>query len=91
MKKCTAVVTYDSATNHIINIGLTDTKGLLINLNLSNSKRKCFQDLYASVLKILKNNNYYVEKQTSFDATWYNIVWLDMNDPGRLKRYPYLK
>lgn len=89
MKKCTAVVTYDSATNHIINIGLTDTKGLLINLKFSNLKGKCFQTLYTNVLKILKNNNYYVEKWTAFDAVWHNIVWADINDPGSLKRYPY--
>lgn len=91
MKKCTAVVTYDSTTNHIINIGLSDTKGLLVNLQFSELKKKCFQDIYASVLKILKNNNYYVEKWIDLDAVWYNVAWLDINDPYRLKRYPYLK
>ena len=80
MKKCVAIVTYDEITNHVYNITVSTEDGRCSNLTpdkmrLPNNFQKC----YKMVLQILKNNNYTVEKFNSFDATWYNILWVGNN------------
>ena len=50
-----------------------------------------FQDMYTSILNILKNNNFYVGKYVEFNAIWYDIQWIDMDNPIRVDKFAYLK
>lgn len=92
MKKCTATVIHQK--NRILNVTL-NYKCNMINLQYTFDPEKqygSFHELHNAVLKILKNNGYYTGKFHCFDATIYNIQFLDMDivETGKIYFDQYL-
>lgn len=46
--------------------------------------------MYYYILKILKQNNLYVEKLKSSEFEWYNIQFINLCDDVDIMRYPYI-
>ena len=103
MKKAVGTVIYKSSTNQTYNITVTTQKGIKITLlqyNLTQKEKpycySCFNDLYKSVLTIAKNNNFYFDTLDLFGEkengrAWYNIQWIDLDNPCYINRYSYNK
>lgn len=49
-----------------------------------------FKDLYASLLNLLKSNNFYVEKWNEYDTVWYDIAFIDESNDCNLCSFPKL-
>ena len=102
MRKVVGTVIYKSSTNQTYNITV-NYKGQSITLLQYNLTQKenpyrynRFNDLYKSVLTIAKNNNFYFGTLDLFGEkengrTWYNIQWIDLDNPCYINRYSYLK
>ena len=90
MRKVTATVIYKN--NQIYNLTVNYC-GVLVCLALhetvekgSNEKRT-FQSLYKTVLKILKNNNYYCNYQEEFGVRWYDIQFINLENPVEIEKF----
>ena len=90
MRKVTATVIYKD--NQIYNLTVNYC-GVLVCLALhetvkkgSNEKRT-FNSLYKTVLKILKNNNYYCNYQEEFGVRWYDIQFINLENPKKKKKF----
>ena len=66
-------------------------KGNLICLWNSIREFNNFGEMYYYILKILKQNNLYVEKLKSSEFEWYNIQFINLcDDDVDIMRYPYI-
>lgn len=48
---------------------------------------KCFNDMYKSILSILKQNGYYTKSFTAFNSVFYNINFITLNNPAHISRH----
>lgn len=90
MKTVTATVVYSN--NAICNLTVNHKGNLvtLIKLNPDESKPFIsFNGMYAFVLKMLKNNDFKCNYFEAFGARWYNIQWIDVNNPTRIENFGY--
>lgn len=46
-----------------------------------------FRDLQKNVLRILRNNNIKLDYYIEFGEKWYNIYYVDLDLPFKLKKY----
>ena len=87
MKKVTCTVIYSKQDNiyilHAIhvkhknnNITLYSNKWAKVDKKYAYTYNR-FNDLYLNILAFLKNNNMYVHKWEEFNATWYNIDFIN--------------
>ena len=89
MKKCTALVIYNSVPfYHVYELKVIDTKGNIITLATYDEvdarhpyHYKDFNEFYTMVLRWLKNNEFIPYKYHDFDMDFYNIIWLNVNYP----------
>ena len=95
MKKASATVIYDSVSNQIYNLTINHN-GEYINLihyDLNKSpqpyKYETFQGLYETILNFARNNGYYYGRYQAFGSTWYDIQWIDLNNPTIISKYGY--
>jgi len=49
-----------------------------------------FSSMYKSVLKIMKNNNFYCGMYEDFGVKWYDIQWIDYNNAKYVNKYPLM-
>lgn len=95
MKKVLAIVLYMKSTLQIYSLtAVHKSENIpLIRYNVNDTiqpfKYQQFNDLYKSVLNILKENNMYVSKYQEFNTVWYNIQWIDIENPYNVKKYPF--
>ena len=95
MRKVLAIVLYNKSTLQIYSLtAVHKNENIpLIHYNINDViqpfKYQQFNDLYKSILNILKENNMYVSKYQQFNAVWYNIQWIDIEDPYNVKKYPF--
>jgi hypothetical protein len=86
MKKCVATAIYRGNTlyNVAVNTG-NDT----INFSFPYFPKvyRNFREIYAAVLQILANNGFSVAYYDDFNSRWYNIQWVELDNPGSVKRY----
>lgn len=61
----------------------------LIRENEKPYKYEYFNDLYKSVLNILKNNNMYAKCWSGFNAKWYDIQWINTKNPTKIENLGY--
>ena len=93
MKKVDCIVVHDGRVK-LCNITVITRHGNQITL-LSNPdhslsyKYTTFKDMYDSVLCILKENDFKVERYKQIDTYLYNIQWIDCNRPWEVLRYFY--
>lgn len=85
MKKCTAIVVYNSKEKIVYSIGINHN-GNLINFTL-NDKFSTFTELYRTILETIKNNNFRVSHYEEFGCKWYDITWINVCYPGTLNKY----
>lgn len=97
MKKVVCTVIYRKNTNQIYNITVNH-QGSITPLvrysetdNPSPYKYQSFKAMFDSVLAILKNNNMCVGKYERFSAIWYDIQWIDLENPYTINKYAYAK
>lgn len=93
MKKVSATVLYKD--NIIYNMTVNH-KGALIPLvrydetNIKHPREKrTFQEMYGSVLNILKNNGFYVGYFIAFNAKFYDIQFININNPVEIETMAY--
>ena len=92
MKKCTCTVIYRYVENRYELINIT-AKHKHENICLYGNRNYryrhvYFNEMYESVLEILKNNNFYVHTWKMFESTWYDIDFIDVYN-WEINRYPY--
>lgn len=46
-----------------------------------------FNDLYEDMLKVLKSNNMYCGYTVAFERKWYDISFIDLNNPTEIERF----
>lgn len=85
MKKCKAICIYHE--NTIDNLSI-QTKNSIINLTPAVNARKfdTFTRLYQCILKTLKANNYYCDSCDAAGQKWYDIAFIEYNDPSTIKQ-----
>ena len=91
MKKVTATVIYKN--NQICNLTVNHC-GILVCLALhdetsvnDSNEKKTFQSLYKTVLKILKNNNYYCSYYEELGLRWYDIQFINLEKPVEIEKF----
>ena len=90
MRKVTATVIYKN--NEICNLTVNFC-GVLVCLALhetvekASNEKRTFQSLYKTVLKILKNNNYYCNYQEEFGVRWYDIQFINLENPVEIEKF----
>ena len=89
MKKCTCTVIYRYVKKHyeISNITIKH-KNENIPLYTTSGQYRFFDEMYSAVLEILKANNFYVHTWEMFESTWYDVDFIDIDNP-EIKRYSY--
>ena len=50
-------------------------------------KHNNFIDMYYSVLSILKSNGYYVDRYIEFNRVFFDIMWIDLDNPTITSKY----
>lgn len=95
MRKVTAICVHDNM-KQIYNLSVVTSQGITIELvrykKGDKIKPYCyfdFQDLYKSVLNLLKQNDFYVSKYTAFESDFYNVNFIDMNNPCKIEKYGF--
>ena len=56
--------------------------------SLQLSECTCFNDMYKQVLGLLKANKMSARYEMLAEAKWYDIAWIDLNNPN-ICRYAY--
>jgi hypothetical protein len=93
MKRVVATAVCDLEKNQIYNFSVNHSGRFITLINYTGEKIKPyvynnFNDLYRAILTILKNNNMYVTSDKSAGAIWYDIQFIDINNPGAgIKKY----
>lgn len=96
MQKANAIVIYDGKTNQLYNLTVNHKGNNITLVSYENEKTvkpykyENFQLLYKSILQIAKNNNFYFSKYNQFGAVFYDVSWIDINNPAGIKKYGYL-
>ena len=97
MRMVTAIALYKKSTKQLFNLSVVTTNGItsLIRYNpnepIEPYKYNDLNDMYRDILSIIKQNNYYVRQFKDFRANWFNIQWIDIENPIEVKIYPYFK
>lgn len=94
MKKASATVIYNGKSNQLYNLTINHAGNMITLVTYENEKAKpyvysSFQDLYKSVLQIAKNNGFYFGKYNQFNADFYDVAWIDCNNPYAVNKYGY--
>ena len=58
-----------------------------IELPVTDKKYNNFEDLQKNILRILRNNNIKLDYYIEFNAKWYNIYYVNLGLPFKLKKY----
>lgn len=96
MRKAIVTVIYDAKTNYLFNITVNPLRGgkiTLLNAKMTNNKLEpaykdaTFKSAYHSALNIIKNNGFYCNSWRDFGATFYEINWIDINNPTEVHYY----
>lgn len=93
MKKVTATVIYKD--NSLYNLTVIHKNAIipLVRYSLENDtkpyKYTCFNDLYKSVLNILKNNNFYCGFYNQFGRRWYDIQFINLENPVVIEKFGF--
>lgn len=93
MQKVTATVIYKD--NMLYNLTVIHKNAIipLVRYSLENDtkpyKYTCFNDLYKSVLNILKNNNFYCGYYEQFGRRWYDIQFINLENPVVIEKFGF--
>lgn len=82
MRKVSATVIYKDNTLYNLTV---NHKGVLIPLVAY--EKRTFQTMYKSVLNILKNNNFYCGYYEQFGRRWYDIQFINLENPVNIEKF----
>lgn len=92
MKKASAIVIYSKKENRIINLSFKYNQSLIdLTRCVTGDKFNSFNAIYQRILTIAKMNNTYFASYNEFGAKWYDIQWIDINNPFRIDKYGFRK
>ena len=96
MYKASAIVLYNAKTNQIHNLTINHKGTYITMIDYSKEKvqpycYKSFMGLYQTILNFAKNNGFYYGKYNQFDSTWYDIAFIDINNPYKVEKYGFRK
>ena len=91
-RKVTALVTHHD--NKIFNITFIRPDGESIEMysrsdDIITPCYNSFIHMYNAVLILARNNGYTIPYHNEFNKRWYNIYWVDTNEPDNIQRYAY--
>ena len=91
MRKVSATVIYKDNTLYNLTV---NHKGVLIPLVAYDEisvkhpyEKRTFQTMYKSVLNILKNNNFYCGYYEQFGRRWYDIQFINLENPVNIEKF----
>lgn len=92
MKKVKAICIYKDNKVYNLTALLKDTSVPLIIYDLEDTRitpcpHDTFEDMYRDVLGVLKCNDMYCGHYTEFNRKWYDIVFINLDDPTKVNRY----
>lgn len=97
MKKASATVIYDSVNHMIYNLTINHKMNLInmihydLNKNPKPYKYRNFKDLYQTVLDFARNNGFYYGSYKQFGTIFYDVSWIDINNPTIINKYGFNK
>lgn len=93
MKKCVATALYKD--NQLYNLTV-NYKGSITPLvcyspndQIKPYKYDSFTDMYTSILTVLRVNGYYCKSWLDFGALWFDIQFINIENPFIVNIYPY--
>lgn len=97
MRKASAIVLYNAQTKQVYNLTIKH-KGDLIPMVIDGTKDRTqpycyesFTELYQAILNVAKHNGFYYDSYSAFGANWYDISWIDINNPVTIAKYGFRK
>lgn len=90
MRKVKAICIYRDNKVYNLTALLKDTEVTLIHYDQEDEipyQYDTFRDLYMSVLGVLKGNNMYCGHYTEFNREWYDISFIDLDNPTEISKY----
>lgn len=88
MQEVTATVVYKGSTVYHLTV---HCKADMIDLTMARSEYGCFQDMYQAVVDTLINNGFYAANWVKFGIRWYNILFVNLDNPEKIGIYPIYK
>ena len=90
MRKVKAICIYKDNKVYNLTALLKDTEVTLIHYDQEDERPyqySTFRDLYMGVLSVLKSNNMYCGHYTEFNREWYDISFIDLDNPTEISKY----
>ena len=47
--------------------------------------------MYETILNFARNNGFYYGRYKEFGAIWYDVSWIDINNPVKIEKYGFRK
>lgn len=97
MKTVSAVCVYDN-NNTVYNLSFIHKTNIIPmiygNAKHENDKKtfhkfKSFHEIYQTILQIAKNNDCKIPAYFEFDCLWYDIKFINIDNPGMIDKYGY--
>jgi len=89
MKKASATVVYSSEQKKVFNVSIVQD-GKIIPLNNANPEYTTINSIICLVLMLAKNNGFYISSYNDFGVTWYNIQFVDIDNPSSINKFGYI-
>lgn len=92
MRKVKALCVYKDNRVYNLTAMLKDSNVTLIHYDLGDDHitpyhHETFDGLYRDVLGVLKSNDMYCGHYKDFNRVWYDISFIDLNDPTVVSKY----
>lgn len=95
MRKVNAIAVLDRENNICYSLAFRLCNGTTIQMRPYATRGnafgyKDFDQLYELILRLAKNNDFRIEKFHDFEQDWYDIQFIDINNPAQsISRYAY--
>lgn len=94
MKTVSAICVYHGTTIYNLTVNYKGDITTLKRYDISDNNAKeynSFKEMYKTILKILKTNNFKVTYTEDFMRRWYNIQFIDVLNPTRIETFSLIK
>lgn len=73
----------------VTSVGEVSDMGIELYNNRDGEDFDTFNELYSRLLKLLKNNNFYAKSFSAFNRVFYDIYFIDYENPTLVDNYGY--
>ena len=94
MQRVSATVIYKDGMIYNLTVNHKGTQIPLIRYDLRGVKpykHPDFDSMYVTVLQFIKMSNFYCSHVKQFGAKWYDIMWIDLDNPTMINKYGLTK